>query len=80
MRLGLTHAGVLDAPTEKPIEVVFLLLSPASGASVHLQLLAKVGRALQSRDLRRALLMSATPTQAAEAIQDFESGIGGKMG
>lgn len=24
--MGLTHAGVLDAPTEKPVEVVFLLL------------------------------------------------------
>jgi two-component system sensor histidine kinase KdpD len=78
--LGLTHAGILDAPTEKPIEAVFLLLSPAAGASVHLQLLAKVGRALQSRDLRRALLVSDTPEQAAQAIKDFESGSGGKMG
>jgi two-component system sensor histidine kinase KdpD len=71
--LGLTHSGVLDAPTEKPIEVVFLLLSPASGANVHLQLLAKVGRALQSRDLRRALSSATTPEEAAEAIEDFES-------
>src|SRR5262249_32213575 len=39
--LGLTHEGVLDAPTDKPIEVVFMLLSPAAGANAHLQLLAK---------------------------------------
>jgi two-component system sensor histidine kinase KdpD len=76
--LGLTHAGVLDAPTEKPIEAVFLLLSPASGANVHLQLLAKVGRALQSRDLRKALNQARTPAEALEAIQDFEAAASGK--
>jgi len=78
--LGLTHAGVLDAPTDKPIEAVFLLLSPASGASVHLQLLAKVGRALQSRDFRKALAFANTPEEAAEAIQDFEAASSGKAG
>jgi two-component system, OmpR family, sensor histidine kinase KdpD len=71
--LGLTHAGVLDAPTEKPVEAVFLLLSPTSGASTHLQLLAKVGRALQNRELRRALNQSRTPTEALRAIHDFEA-------
>jgi two-component system, OmpR family, sensor histidine kinase KdpD len=76
--LGLTHAGVLDAPTDKPIEAVFLLLSPASGANVHLQLLAKVGRALQSRDLRKALNQARTPAEALEAIQDFEAAASGK--
>jgi two-component system sensor histidine kinase KdpD len=78
--LGLTHSGVLDAPTEKPIEAVFLLLSPASGASVHLQLLAKVGRALQNRDLRRALNKAATPDEAAAAIEEFEAATGAKAG
>ena len=76
--LGLTHGGVLDVPTERPIEAVFLLLSPASGASVHLQLLAKVGRALQSRDLRKALNHARTPADALDAIHDFESAASGK--
>jgi two-component system sensor histidine kinase KdpD len=71
--LGLTHGGVLDAPTEKPIEAVFLLLSPSSGANIHLQLLAKVGRALQSRELRRALALATTPQEALQEIQDFEA-------
>jgi two-component system sensor histidine kinase KdpD len=76
--LGLTHGGVLDVPTDRPIEAVFLLLSPASGASVHLQLLAKVGRALQSRDLRKALNQASTPQEALEAIHDFESAASGR--
>jgi two-component system, OmpR family, sensor histidine kinase KdpD len=76
--LGLTHGGVMDVPTDKPVEVIFLLLSPASGANVHLQVLAKVGRALQSRDLRRALNQARTPAEALEAIQDFEAAASGK--
>src|SRR5262249_29941496 len=47
--LAVTKAGVLDAPTDHPIEVVFLLLSPAEESATHLQLLAKAGRALQNR-------------------------------
>jgi two-component system sensor histidine kinase KdpD len=75
--LGLTHAGVLDAEADKAIEAVFLLLSPADGANVHLQLLSKVGRALQNRDLRRALQQARTPAEALAAIEDFESAASG---
>jgi two-component system sensor histidine kinase KdpD len=71
--LGLTHAGVLDVATEKPIEAIFLLLSPATGASVHLQLLSRFGRALQDRGLRRALAAAESPEAAVAAIQDFEA-------
>jgi len=75
--LGITHGGVLDAPTEKPIEAVFLLLSPTAGAGAHLQILAKVGRALQARDLRRSLEIAASPAAVLEAIHDFETATSG---
>jgi two-component system sensor histidine kinase KdpD len=75
--LGLTRSGVLDAATEKPVEAIFLLLSPTSGANVHLQLLAKVGRALQNRELRRSLQRARTPQDALEAIRDFEAAASG---
>jgi two-component system, OmpR family, sensor histidine kinase KdpD len=71
--LGLTHGGVLDVPTDRPIEAIFLLLSPATGANVHLQLLAKAGRAFQSRELRKTLSMARTGAEALEALQDFEA-------
>ena len=71
--IGLTHGGILDAPTKRPIEIVFLLLSPASGANIHLQLLAKAGRALQNRELRRALNESMTANKAIEALSEFEA-------
>jgi two-component system sensor histidine kinase KdpD len=66
--LGLTHAGVLDAPVEKPIEAVFLMLLPSNGATKHLQLLAAAGRMLQNRELRKQLRTAQTPAQAAAII------------
>jgi two-component system sensor histidine kinase KdpD len=70
--LGLTHAGVLDSPTEKPIDAVFMLLSPAEGASVHLQMLAKAGRLLQNRELRKRLGDARHSAEAIDLIQDWE--------
>jgi mannitol/fructose-specific phosphotransferase system IIA component (Ntr-type) len=77
--LGLTHNGVLDHPTEQPIEVVFLLLSPATGPRAHLQLLSKAARLLQNRELRRRLAKIQKPAEALEEILDWErSGGSGK--
>ena len=74
--LGITRAGVLDAPAGKPIDAVFLLLSPAKG-NTHLQLLAKAARALQSRDLRKLLRQAATAEEVLANVQDFESAASG---
>ncbi len=59
--LGLTHGGVLDAGTDKPIEAVFMLLSPATEANTHLQMLARAGRMLQNRELRKKARQSEKP-------------------
>lgn len=74
--LGITRAGVADAEVNKPIEIIFLLLSPAKG-NTHLSLLAKGARALQSRDLRKQLQESASADEALAAIQDFEASASG---
>jgi len=71
--LGLTHAGVLDAPTDAPIDVVFMLLSPTRDATAHLRLLAKAGRLLQGRELRRALKRATSPDDVLDAIERFET-------
>ncbi|HZK81993.1 MAG TPA: PTS sugar transporter subunit IIA [Humisphaera sp.] len=70
--LGLTHGGVLDSPTEAPIEAVFMLLSPSEGANTHLQMLARAGRMLQSRELRRRLQKAKTSADALEEIRNSE--------
>jgi two-component system sensor histidine kinase KdpD len=70
--LGLTQGGVLDAGTEKPIDAVFMLLSPTSQAGTHLQMLAKAGRMLQNRELRRRLTKAKSPAAAFTEIRDWE--------
>jgi len=66
--MAVTRAGVLDSPAEKPIEVVFLLLSPEDAAASHLQLLAAAGRLLLNKELRRALSRASNSAAAAVAI------------
>jgi two-component system sensor histidine kinase KdpD len=76
--LGLTQAGVLDAPTDVPIDVVFMLLSSAKDATAHLKLLAKAGRLLQGRELRRALKKATSPDDVLDRIAQFEGDIAAK--
>ena len=70
--LGITQAGILDCPTEKPIEVVFMLLTPGEGANAHLQMLAKASRLLQHRELRKRLAKVRNPEEASQEILDWE--------
>jgi two-component system sensor histidine kinase KdpD len=70
--LGLTHGGVLDAGTDKPIEAVFMLLSPVDESSTHLQLLGRAARMLQNRELRRRLAKVKSPAAALEEIRDWD--------
>jgi two-component system sensor histidine kinase KdpD len=71
--MGITHGGVLDAPTKEPIEVVFALLSPTTGPNTHLQLLAKAGRLFTDRELRRRLAKAKTPEDVLAELDAAES-------
>ena len=70
--LGLVHGGVIDVATERPIELVFGLLSPEAQPTEHLKLLAAAARAFQDRNLRHALAAARTPQQAFDAITASE--------
>lgn len=65
LAVAITRAGIIDAPLENPVTIVFLLLSPDKGAASHLQLLAKVGRLLQNRELRHQLREAGSPAEVA---------------
>ena len=66
--LAVTQGGVPDAPTSRPIEVVFLLLSPADAPAAHMQVLAQAARALQAKQTRQALSRAKTPTDVLSAL------------
>jgi two-component system sensor histidine kinase KdpD len=70
--LGLTRRGVSDEPTEKPIEIVFLILSPAQNPDEQIKILALASRASQSRHLRQNLQSCRTPDEIMTVIRNWE--------
>lgn len=71
--LGLTKRGVSDVSTEKPIEIIFLILSPAEISDVQVKLLALASRAAQNRRLLQALRESRSPGEVFSTIMRWEN-------
>ncbi len=72
MAIGLSQAGILDAYTESPVEIVFLLLSPKEGNRSHLQLLAVAARMMQNRTLRSQLRKAEHPADVIALLAESE--------
>jgi two-component system sensor histidine kinase KdpD len=70
--LGLTRQGVSDEPTEKPIELVFLILSPAENPDEQIKILALASHAAQSRHLLQSLRSARTSEEVMKTIRDWE--------
>ncbi len=71
--VGLTKLGVSDVFTEKPIELVFLILSPARTPDSQVQILGLASRAAQNRHLLQSLRSVRTSQEAMKAIFDWEA-------
>ncbi len=70
--IGLTRQGVLDVATGKPIELVFLILSPVHVPAVQVQVLALISRAARNRQLVQGLLSASDPEGALRVIRNWE--------
>jgi len=70
--LGLTRQGVSDEPTEKPIEIVFLIFSPAQNPDEQIKILALASRAAQSRHLRQRLQSCRTSEEVMTAVRYWD--------
>ena len=70
--LGLTRQGISDVATEKPIEVVFLILSPAKTPETQVQVLGLSSRAVQSRHLLQSLRSARTHEEVIDVIRNWE--------
>ncbi|MCK9392597.1 MAG: PTS sugar transporter subunit IIA [Syntrophales bacterium] len=70
--LGLTKMGVTDTETEKPMEFIFLSLTPLEKPEVQIQLLALAARHLQNRHLRQALQTAHNAHEAFLALVAWE--------
>jgi len=71
--LGLTKQGVSDVSTEKPIELVFLILSPDQTPDTQVHVLGLASRAAQNRHLLQGLRSVRTPEEAMKVIFDWEA-------
>ncbi len=71
--IGLTREGVIDVATDKPAEIVFLILSPAEAPETQVQLLGLASRAAQSRHLMQNLRSARTPEEVLRAIREWEA-------
>jgi two-component system sensor histidine kinase KdpD len=72
--LGLTKRGISDLETEKRVELVFLILSPAETPDAQVQALGLASRAAQNRQLLQCLGAAEVPEEAMTAIRDWEGG------
>jgi two-component system sensor histidine kinase KdpD len=70
--LGLTQQGVSDEPTEKPVELVFLILSPTEIPDEQIKILALASHIAQNRHLVQSLRSARTPEEAMRVIGDWE--------
>ncbi len=70
--LGLTKQGISDVETEKPIELVFLILSPAEIPEAQIKVLALASRASQDRHLMLNLRKATTPEEVMMSIENWE--------
>ncbi len=71
--VGVTRRGITDVATEKPIEYVFLILSPAEAPETQVRILGAVSRACRNRQLAGTLALCRTPAEVFTAIRDWEA-------
>jgi two-component system, OmpR family, sensor histidine kinase KdpD len=71
--IGLTHGGVSDVMTDKPIECIFLILSPLENPDQQIKILGLASRLAQDRRLMEYLSSALTPNEAFDAVHDWES-------
>ena len=70
--LGLTRGGVTDAAVEKPVEQVFLSLTPLENPEIQVRILALAARTFQNRHLSQALRAAADAREAQSALKSWE--------
>lgn len=70
---GLTRQGVVDVPTAKPIELVFLVLSPVQAPAIQVQVLALISRVARNHLLVQSLLVASDPDECLRVIRNWEA-------
>ncbi len=71
--MGVARQGVEDISTEKPVEYIFLVLTPADSPDMQVRILGILARVSRNRHLLLKVQSCRTPEEVLSAIQEWES-------
>ncbi len=71
--MGVTRQGVADLSLEKPVEYIFLVLTPAESPDIQVRILGILARVSRNRHLLLKIQSSRTPEEVLSAILDWEA-------
>jgi len=71
--MGVTRQGVADISTEKPVEYIFLVLTPAESPGIQVRILGILARVSRNRHLFLKIQSCGTPEEVLSAVQDWEA-------
>jgi len=71
--MGITRKGVSDVATEKPVEFIFLVLSPARFPDTQVRILGTLARVSRNRHLLLEIQSCRTPEDVLSAVDDWEA-------
>ncbi len=71
--MGVTRQGVEDLSLEKPVEYIFLVLTPAESPDIQVRILGILARVSRNRHLLLKIQSCRTPEEVLSAIQEWES-------
>jgi len=71
--MGITRQGVADSSLEKPVEYIFLVLTPAESPDTQIRILGILARVSRNRHFLLKIQSCRTPEEVLSAIQDWEA-------
>lgn len=71
--MGITRQGVSDLSLEKPVEYIFLVLTPAESPDTQVKILGILARVSRNRHLLLKIQSCRTPEEVLSAVQDWEA-------
>ena len=71
--MGVTRQGVEDVSLEKPVEYIFLVLTPAESPDTQVRILGILARVSRNRHLLIKIQSCRTPEEILSALQDWEA-------
>jgi two-component system sensor histidine kinase KdpD len=71
--MGITRQGVQDVSAERPLDYIFLVLTPARSPDTQVRILGLLARVSRSRQLLLKIQSCRTPEEVLSAVRDWEA-------